>query len=180
MSIDPRKVLIITMDEKDSEHLHAFDCEDIEMNRFFHNECFEEQGYGLNKTYVLYYCGELASLCSICADRISLASSEQDEFKLPRSSVPAVKIARLGREKRFRELKLGRYLMEYVQYKILQLSDEHLGIRFITLDAYPNRVTYYESLGFIQNIQQDNRKGTVSMRFDIFSETVVEEKEESA
>ncbi|EGL20013.1 MULTISPECIES: GNAT family N-acetyltransferase [unclassified Paenibacillus] len=164
-----RQVAVYPLGKEDEWYISQFDCEDEEMNRFFREECLEEQNFGLNKTFVLYYCGDLAAFCSICADRISLASSEKEVSQLPRNSVPAVKIARLGRDKKYKDLKLGRYLMEYVQYQVLNISQEQLGIRFITLDAYPARVPFYESLNFIQNVQQDARKGTVSMRFDIFS-----------
>lgn len=171
MTIDPRHISIYTLDENDTHHMSEFDCGDPEMNRFFKEECLEEQEHGLNKTYVLYYRGELAAFCSICADRISLAPSEKDEVSLPRNSVPAVKIARLGREIRYKSLGLGKYLLEYVQLQVLKVSEERIGIRFITLDAYPHRVDYYKSIGFLENLHQDARKGTVSMRLDIFSDT---------
>lgn len=82
----------------------------------------------------------------------------------------AVKLARLGRDIRFKDYKFGRMLMEYIQFIILKMSREQLGIRFITLDAYEDRVSYYESLQFKENAQQDKRKETVSMRLDIYTE----------
>ncbi len=113
MTIDPRLISIFTLDENDLHHMIEFDCDDAEMNRFFREECFDEHEHGLNKTYVLYYRGELAAFCSICADRKSLAPSEIDEVTLPRSSVPSVKIARLGREKKYKIVNAGRYPLHY-------------------------------------------------------------------
>jgi hypothetical protein len=176
LTIDPRHISIFTLDENDLHHMIEFDCDDPEMNRFFQEECLDEQEHGLNKTYVLYYREELAAFCSICADRISLTPTEKDKVSLPRNSVPAVKIARLGREKRYKTLMLGKYLVEYIQLQVLKVSEESIGIRFITLDAYPHRVSYYESIGFLPNLQQDARKETVSMRFDIFTAALENEQ----
>ncbi len=55
---------------------------------------------------LLYIGGDLAAFCSICADRLRLASHETDA-EWPRSVVPAVKIARLGRSVRLRDLGVG-------------------------------------------------------------------------
>lgn len=175
--IDPRHISIYPLDEPDLKHIPQFDCGDNEMNRFFKDECYQEQQWGLNRTYVLYYRGELSAFCSICADRISLNSAEREEEQtLPRNSVPAVKIARLGRDIRFKDFKFGRMLMEYIQFIILKMSREQLGIRFITLDAYEDRVSYYESLQFKENAQQDKRKETVSMRLDIYTEMTMNDQ----
>jgi hypothetical protein len=54
--------------------------------------------------------------------------------------------------------------------QVIKIAEEHVGVRFLTLDAYPNRVPFYESLGFIPNSQQDTRKGTISMRLDIYTD----------
>jgi hypothetical protein len=169
LELDPRSFLIARLGEEDLVHIESFDCDEPTMNTFFRNECLDEQKLGLNSTYALYYKGELAALCSICADKISLATSEKDNMNLPRNSVPAVKIARLARDKKFRDLRLGIYLFDYVRLQILE-SSENIGIRLITLDAYPERVEYYKSIGFIVNANQGkNSNNTVSMRFDIFT-----------
>ena len=168
MDVAPRSLLVARMDETDIEPLEAFDCGDDEMNRFLKEECFEEQSLGLNSTYVLYYKGELAAFCSICADKISLSSDEQEQASLPRKSAPAIKIARLGRSVSFRGHEFGRFMVEYVHFQVLTLR-QAVGVRYLTLDAYPSRVAYYESLGFAQNLAHRNPKShTVSMRKDIF------------
>jgi predicted GNAT family N-acyltransferase len=168
LTIDPRHILIGTLNESDLSHIDTFDCSDDIMNAFLKTECFKEQEKGLNKTYVLYYKGELAAFCSICADKINLGKDEQTGHELPRGSVPAVKVARLGRDKRFAELRLGRMLLDYVRMEMLELSQKALGIRFITLDAYEHRVPYYSSIGFVRNSNQGKNSPTVSMRLDIF------------
>lgn len=139
------------------------------MNRFLSEECFWEQKSGLNTTYLLYYRGKLAAFCSICADKISLSKSEQQTDNLPRHSVPAVKIARLGRDVQFKGYGFGKYMLDFVHRTILE-AREVIGVRYMTLDAYPNKVSYYESLGYVRNANQGRDSATVSMRKDIFSD----------
>ena len=111
MALNPRFFLIARLGEEDLEHLKDSDCGDSAMNDFFRDECFYEQNLGLNSTYVLYYKGELAALCSICTDKLSLAKDEKNDMSLPRNSVPAVKNARLARDVKFHESKIGIYLL---------------------------------------------------------------------
>ena len=82
---------------------------------------------------------------------------------------PAIKIARLGRNERYRGLGLGRLLIDYVKDMAFELSTSRLGVRFITTDAYANRVDYYSRLGFILNLAARGKSSpTVSMRVDVF------------
>ena len=41
---------------------------------------------------------------------------------------------------------------------------------YITLDAYPNRVAFYESLGFVDNEPKRKDRTTISMRRDIYQD----------
>jgi len=44
-----------------------------------------------------------------------------------------------------------------------------VAVRFVTVDAYPNRVTWYEKYGFKQNAYYARKDRHVSMRYDIFN-----------
>lgn len=169
MNVHPRFLLFARLSDDDLEHIGSFDCADEEMNRFFKEECYDEQKRGLNATYVLYYKGELAAFCSICTDKINLASSEQTEMSLPRGSVPTIKVARLGRAVKFRSHGFGTFILEYVRLQVLEIS-ESVGVRFLTLDAYQHREAYYETLGFKRNQNQGKNSTTISMRLDIFED----------
>ncbi|MHB1626875.1 MAG: hypothetical protein ACYCVB_00660 [Bacilli bacterium] len=45
-----------------------------------------------------------------------------------------------------------------------------VGIRFVTLDAFPHRVSYYQKMGFRENqvYSRDKRRQFVSMRSDVY------------
>jgi GNAT superfamily N-acetyltransferase len=147
-----------------------FDCGDKEMNTFLREEAFAEQAMGMNSTVLLYYEGHLAAFCSVCCDAIPLSDAEREEegIAVPYRA-PAIKIARLGRNERCRGLGLGRLLIDYVKDMAFELSTSRLGVRFITTDAYANRVDYYSRLGFRPNLAARGKSSpTVSMRVDVF------------
>jgi len=163
---------LVELARLDSYHdLANFDCGDTEMNQFFLDEAYEEQEKGLNSTTLLFFKGEIAAFVSICCDAIPLNTNEQAQIDIQRSKVPAIKIARLGKHIKFEKCSFGRFLIDYVKDLAYRLHTTVLGIRFITLDAYPDKINYYENSGFIRNIQANSRKrddGAVSMRSDIF------------
>lgn len=81
---------------------------------------------------------------------------------------PAVKIARLGRNVKFRGMEASVHLFNAL--KIFFTEDNRTGCRFLTLDAYRDRVPLYEHCGFIRTLaeeQEDTQKRTVSMLFDL-------------
>ncbi len=150
--------------------LANFDCDDEEMNRFFREEAFQEQEKGMNTTILLYYKGTLAAACSICCDAITLSKSEKEEEGVPYAKAPAIKIARLGRDKKFRNLGIGKFLVEYIKQHAYDINENAVGVRFLTVDAYPHKVKYYQDeLGFLINQSNKIIEGRpVSMRADIF------------
>ena len=54
---------------------------------------------------------------------------------------------------------------------ILQCS-EMIAVRFVTVDAYPRKVQWYEQFGFVRNLDDRYTKKDhhVSMRYDLFNE----------
>lgn len=169
-NIDDIQLVRLTEDEVGD--LANFNCGDEEMNRFFKEEAHQEQELGMNTTILLYYQGRLAAACSICCDAITLSGEEKEESSLPYAKVPAIKVARLGRSVEFKELRLGKFLIEYVKDIAYNLNESTVGVRFLTLDAYQDRVNYYsEELGFIVNSRgkkPKDRTTPISMRADIF------------
>ncbi|KKM08722.1 hypothetical protein SY88_21610 [Clostridiales bacterium PH28_bin88] len=165
-----RAVYLARLSEEYSGDLANFDCGDPVMNEFLCTQAMDEQEKGMNHTILLYYYGELAAFCSICADSIRLAKSEKETENVPYEVVPAIKIARLGRSTKHKGLGLGRFLIDYVKDIADDLTTSTLGIRFLTLDSYPDRVEYYRNLGFLENEAYKRRTETVSMRADIFDE----------
>lgn len=167
--INPKAIHLARLTDVELPDLVNFDCNDSEMNRFIKEEALEEQERGMNNTFLLYYEGGLAAFCSICSDSIPLSKSERKDEGIIYYKVPAIKIARLGRDVQYKGKGLGAWFIGYIKSIAFELSKTKLGVRFLTLDAYPARVDYYRCLGFVRNeamIRKD--QSTVSMRADIF------------
>jgi GNAT superfamily N-acetyltransferase len=116
------------------------------------------------------YEGSLAAFCSVCCDAIPLNDDEREAEQITvHYRAPAIKIARLGRDEKYRGLGLGGVLIDYVKDMAYELSTSKVGVRFITADAYIQKVDYYSCLGFIPNQANRNKTSpTQSMRADIF------------
>ncbi|MBU7005259.1 hypothetical protein [Phosphitispora fastidiosa] len=170
--LNRKAILLAKLTEEELGDLANFDCKDEGMNKFLKKEAYSEQQLGMNNTTLMYYEGTLAGFYSICADSLKLAEEEQSE-DLVYATVPAIKIARIARDVKFKNLEIGKFLIDHAKYKALEIDNEHCGVRMITLDAYLNRVEYYESQKFKKNehrMYNGKNRTTVSMRYDIYSE----------
>lgn len=170
--LNRKAILLAKLTEEELGDLANFDCNDNEMNRFLKEEAYNEQQLGMNNTTLMYYEGILAGFYSVCADSLRLAEEEQSK-DLVYATVPAIKIARIARDIRFRDLEIGKFLINHAIHKALEIDNESCGVRMITLDAYPHRVEYYESQKFKRNehrMYHGKNRPTVSMRYDIYSE----------
>jgi hypothetical protein len=65
---------------------------------------------------------------------------------------PAIKIGRLGVQKNLQRSGVGTHLLRYTVGVVVRLNRElNVGCRFITLDAYPKSVSFYERKSFVFN-----------------------------
>lgn len=81
---------------------------------------------------------------------------------------PALKIGRLAVRASHQKSGIGRILLEYAIGVVVRMNaDLNVGCRFITVDAYPASVPWYEKNGFESNKWYAKREKTNSMRFDI-------------
>lgn len=93
--------------------------------------------------------------------------------------VPALKIAQLAVDRRFAGYGLGKFLVS-LAVEFARDTRTSMGCRFITLDAEPALIGWYESIGFHRNLEEqlsrtrlalesgrDISSLPVSMRFDL-------------
>lgn len=150
----------------------AFDCGDADLNDFLKNDCFRYQGEYLSHTRLVYCERRLVAFLTLLADSILLKTKEKKSligYDWAIISFPAVKIGRLAIAKEFQRQGIGRELIRYTIGLVVRLNEElHIGSRFITLDAYPDSIPFYERCGFVFNLAyNDPRKTHPSMRYDI-------------
>ena len=146
-----KAVHLAKLSADETANLANFNCGDNELNRFLLEDALDEQEQRSNRTYLVYYLGEIAAYCSLCTDSIRLKEDEAKDDGTPRVVAPAIKIARLARDIRYRGLGIGRFLVHMVYDLANRLTDD-VGVRYLTIDAYPDRVPFYLSLGFKPNL----------------------------
>ncbi|MBN1534553.1 MAG: GNAT family N-acetyltransferase [Spirochaetes bacterium] len=166
-----------------------FDCGKQDLNDFFQNDAFEHKSELLAETYYfqpikaedegLFY---PVALISYLNDYIPLSKEERRVIKksfwkhleknVPHklrgySSFPAVKIGRLGVNKKYQRNNIGTHLLNLTKQYFLKHNKT--GCRFITVDAYNDQITidFYKKNGFQFLWEEDKKKQTRTMYFDL-------------
>jgi len=147
----------------------SFDCKDSDINEFLRNDALLWQNKKLATTHVFIYNEEVIGFFCSSADSIKLKGDEkkrEDSLNKKRvREIPAIKIGRLARSVKYNKQKLGEWILKWAIGDILKLN-EKTGVRFVTIDAYPEKVSWYEQFGFKKNLHEDyQNKNNVSMRY---------------
>lgn len=148
------------------ERIESFDCGDADLNDFIINEAHHYRNALIAVTYVYEHrvTNEIVGYFSLANDRVSITDfkdkTEFNRFRRHRfvnekriRSYPAVKVCRLGVLQSMRSQGIGSVLLDFI--KSYFLVDNKTGCRFVTVDAYPNAVPFYEHNEF-QPLRNDD------------------------
>ena len=113
---------------------------------------------------------------SIAADSLKLNFDEKQSYNIHQKKledVPAVKLARLAVNKIFQKQGIGTNILKWVIGYVLECS-EMVAIRFITVDAYHDKLNFYQKFIFLvnQNKHYTKKNNKVSMRYDLLNKEV--------
>ena len=152
----------------------SFDCGDEDINDFLKKDALMWQEKKLATTRIFIYNEEIIGFFCCSGDCIKLKTEEKEEDHLhtkPIKEIPAMKIGRLGRNKKYKKQDIGKNILMWAIGYIQSIS-ENVGIRYVTVDAYPNKAEWHKKHGFKENQHkryEDNRN--VSMRYDLYNPT---------
>lgn len=172
--------------------LSSFDCGDSDLNDFLSVDALKWQESLLTVTYCLEIAGDIVLYFSLSNDKI-LANELPKGFwrkiksKFPhnkhRSDYPAVKIGRFAVAANYskRPEHWGTKAIDFI--KRWMVTDNKTGCCFLTVDAYPSAVPFYQKNGFkflgnpeeerYKSYQRDKtRTDTIAMYF--FLKTITE------
>ncbi len=81
------------------------------------------------------------------------------------STYPAVKLGRLGVSKEYKGTGYGKAILDYL--KVLFVTDNRTGCKYITVDAYKKSLGFYEKNDFKYFTDKDKDLDTRQMYFDL-------------
>jgi len=140
-----------------SHNILPFDCGNKDLNDFLLNEpkLFSEKL--ITVTYLLQKANQTLAFFSLMNDKISV---EQFDDRIEKrmwitgtfptgkllSNYPAMKIARLGVNKEYHKNEVGTNILDYL--KILFITNNRTGCRFLTVDVHQETSEFYLKNGF--------------------------------
>lgn len=155
--------------------IKPFDCGDPDLNDFLHNDSPNYLNELLAVTYLLENDSETVAFYSLLNDKIMREDLDDNtawnkfrkifQNRKRFKSYPAMKIARLGVSNHHKSRKIGTILLDYI--KILFVTNNRTGCRFITVDAYKESLKFYEKNGFKFLTSRDKDDDTRLMYFDL-------------
>ncbi len=160
-----------------------FDCDDADINEFLKMDSFNYKKQMLANTFVFvddenkavaYFCISTDSIVDLGEAEgygkrgmMRINSKSQIPNEKWRKQYPAIKVGRLGVDKKYQGTGLAYDLMDFI--KVFTLEELRPACRFLLLDAYnkEKQINYYQKNGFDFLIKTDKEKENRIMFFDI-------------
>lgn len=155
--------------------IKPFDCGDPDLNEFLHNDARLYLREHLAVTYVVETAEDTIAYFSVQNDKISLEDfPSNNQFNkarkcIPRAkmhkSYPAVKVGRLAVSAKFQGQRFGPRILDYL--KMLFTYNNRTGCRFMLVDAYTNKIKFYEDQKFVLLKPKNDHERTQLMYCDL-------------
>lgn len=140
----------------DSPVTEAFDCGEKPQNAFLLEHAWQDQQHQLSVTYIAHVGAMLAGYVTLANSELQLSVKERPaEIRFAR--VAALKLLQMGVHKPFAGQGLGSLLVDFAIVRACAVQ-ESAGCRYVILDATPDRVSFYQGLGFERNDAMNREK----------------------
>ena len=136
----------------ESHNLDDFECESEDLTKFLKNDALNQQNLNLSLTHLVICDGVIVGYVSILTDAMKLKILEDEtakkeirvELNIGENNVmPAIKIGRFAIDEKYAHKGLGKHVFRNVLLSILDISQNIVGLRFITVDAYASAFWFY-------------------------------------
>lgn len=172
----PSRVVLLAKRKLDGTPPPGFDCRREAQNKFLYECAWADQRQRLTTTYMYFAAGTAAAYLAVCMSAVVLGTREKPAA-LRYKTIGALKLAQLGVDHTLHGQGLGSLVVYDAVNLALELSRQ-VGCRYVTLDAHPDLVKWYERLGFVVNKAMQKQRIAaaadrnpdeipVSMRFDL-------------
>ena len=156
--------------------IKPFKCKDKDLNGFLMDDAKKYLIDMMATTYLVEDKGEGKTVAyfSLLNDRISYDPSNHLIWNRlnrlvsnpkRRKHYPAVKIGRLAVSEEYRGMGLGSDIIRLIKYMLT--TESIAGCRFITVDAYPQAVGFYNKCGFKYFSGDERQDRTISLYYDL-------------
>lgn len=126
-----------------------FSCGDIELDRFFQRYAGQNQfRHHIGTTYVALARSRIAGFVTVSATGLDCSALPKSKRRgLPSYPLPALRLSRLGVDRRYQGKGVGLELLRTVFALALQMSVS-VGCVGVVVDAKPGAVGFYQRYGF--------------------------------
>ena len=159
-----------------SQRCTGFTCNDVDLDDFYHNDSINGSKELLSVTYELIDGDDVVAFFSLSNDSIKKELVPKTAIRrlfknIPHekrySSMPAVKIGRLGTASEKQNSGIGKQLLDYL--KVWFTLGNKTGCRFLVVDAYNKDVviSFYKNNDFVFLTGKDAEAKTRIMYYDL-------------
>jgi GNAT superfamily N-acetyltransferase len=147
-----------------------FDCGDEDLNEFILNDSMKNIKSRLSVVYLCKYKGEIVGYVAVSNDSIKIRKEDKKrigkKIGTKYSHYPAIKIGRLGIDKKYQNKKVGTTIIDWTIGLGIKIGSE-VGTRYLSVDAYIKSQTFYEKNEFKSLQKKNKNKHTMPMYLDL-------------
>ena len=150
----------------ENHNLDDFECESEDLTNFLKKDALNQQNMNLSLTHVVICDETVVGYVSILTDAMKLKILEDKETKdkirgklniSENNVIPAIKIGRFAIDKRYAHKGLGNHVFRNVLLSILDIAQNIVGLRFITVDAYASAFGFYVDKNKFKYLKNDQK-----------------------
>lgn len=134
-----------------------------DLNDFLKNDALKQQECMLNLTHLVKCDEEIIGFFSLLTDTLKLKNLRDKNVKfkikeqIPIKNIPAIKLGRFAIDKKYTNKGIGTDVFGNILYNIKLISQNYIGFRFVTIDAYARAYHFYNNYGAF-NFKKDDKK----------------------
>ena len=150
----------------EDHNLDDFECESEDLTNFLKKDALNQQNMNLNLTHLIICDGNVVGYVSILTDAMKLKILDDKETKdkilgklniSENNVIPAIKIGRFAIDKKYANKGLGKHVFRNVLLSILDIAQNIVGLRFITVDAYASAFGFYVDKNKFKYLKNDQK-----------------------
>lgn len=163
---------------EEDHDLSKFDCakEDVEKEaqEFLITTALEYQNMNMAVTYLCRYKNEIVGYITLCSNSARFDEDQVDDIdeRILHRDIPALKVAWIGVDKKFRKMGIATFMMLSVVDVALRLVST-IGIRIMTLDTREGLIEFFTKLGFKVINKERKEKSHPVMYFDLIKDSII-------